>query len=184
MSAATDERKPPVVVTAVSEDRKPPVTGVTPPQLREAMIRTAWPSLAAYPAGTIGRLLIQSYILAPLGWFLMLPFYFMKVLPMVGLRYVVTNRRVMIQRGWSRSVSGEIALRDIDDIRLINDANSLFFNAGTLELVSKGTVKLKLNGVKEPEVFRHAIRNACLAWAPEKAKEWLKFVPAKAPDAK
>ncbi len=183
MSAVTEQTQTPVV-TAVTQERKPPVTGVTPPQLREAMIRTAWPSLAAYPAGTIGRKLIQSYVLAPLGWFLMLPFYFMKVLPGVGLRYVLTNRRVMIQRGWSRKVSGEIALADIDDIRLVNDSNSLFFNAGTIELVSKGAVKLKLNGVKEPEVFRHAVRNACLAWVPEKAKEWLKFVPAKAPDAK
>ncbi len=183
MSAATEEPKAPVV-TAVTEERKPPVTGVTPPQIREAMIRTAWPSLAAYPAGTIGRQLIQSYVLAPLGWFLMLPFYFMKVLPGVGLRYVVTNRRVMIQRGWARSVSGEIALADIDEVRLIMDDNSLFFNAATMELVSKGAVKLTLKGVKEPEVFRHAIRNACLAWVPEKAKEWLKFIPAKAPDAK
>jgi hypothetical protein len=183
MSAVTEAHKPPLV-TIVAEAIKPPCTGVTPPLLREAMIRTAWPSLAAYPAGTVGRKLIQSYVLAPVGWFLMLPFYFMKVLPGVGLRYVVTNRRVMIQRGWARSVSGEIALGDIDDIRLIRDDNSLFFNAGTIELVSKGSVKLTLNGVKEPEVFRHAIRNACLAWVPEKAKEWLKFIPAKAPDAK
>jgi hypothetical protein len=183
MSVVTETTKP-LVVTSVTQERKPPCTGVTPPLIREAMIRTAWPSLAAYPAGTIGRKLIQSYILAPLGWFLMLPFYFMKVLPGVGLRYVVTNRRVMIQRGWARSVSGEIALADIDDIRLVMDDNSLFFNAATMELVSKGTVKLKLDGVKEPEVFRHAIRNACLAWVPEKAKEWLKFIPAKVPDGK
>jgi hypothetical protein len=128
----------------------------------------------------------QSYVLAPLGWFLMLPFYFMKVLPVVGKRYVLTNRRVMIQRGWYRTVapSEEVALADIDDVRLVRDSNSIFFNSGTLEIVSKGQVKLRLDGVKEPEVFRHAIRNACMAWVPEKAKEWIKWIPAKPPDGK
>jgi hypothetical protein len=171
-------------MASMTEDRKPPVTGVTPPQIREAMIRTAWPSLAAYPVGGLGRRLIQSYVLAPLGWFLMLPFYFMKVLPVKGMRYVLTNRRLMIQRGWSRRVEAEVPLAEIDDVRLVRDDNSFFFNSGTLEIIAKGQVRLTLPAVKEPEVFRHAIRNACMAWVPEKAKEWLKFIPAKSPDAK
>lgn len=173
-------------MASTTEERRTPLTGVTPPQIAEAMVRTAWPSLAAYPAGGLGRRLIQSYVLAPLGWLLMLPFYFMKILPGVGKRYVLTNRRVMIQRGWYLTVGAgeEVALADIDEVRLVRDDNSLFFNSGTLEIVSKGQVKLTLDGVKEPEVFRHAIRNACMAWVPEKAKEWIKWIPAKAPDGK
>ena len=129
-------------------------------------------------------MLIQSYILAPLGWFLMLPFYFLKVLPIIGTRYMLTNKRVMIQRGWKRKVAKEVALADIDDIRLVRDSNSLFFRSATMEIMSKDRVALTVPGVKEPEVFRHAILNACMAWVPGAAKKWVEFIPAKAPDGK
>jgi hypothetical protein len=167
------------------QDRKQPITGVIAPQEREAHIRTAWPSLAAWPAvATLGRKLIQSYVLAPVGWMLMLPFYFLKVLPIVGFRYTLTNRRVMIQTGWLRKIKQEMSLADIDDIRVVRDGNSLYFRSGTIELLSGGGVKMTLTGVKEPEVFHHAIRNACMAWVPDKAKQWVKFIPAKPPDGK
>jgi hypothetical protein len=172
-------------MTLTTEPPKQPITGLTPPQIREAMIRTSWPSVAYWPAvAGLGRGLILSYVLAPLGWFLMLPFYFVKVLPVVGFRYVVTNKRVMIQTGWSRRVAAEVPLAEIDEIRIVKDANSQFFRSGTLELLSKGQVKLTLHAVKEPEVFYHAIRNACMAWVPDAPKKWLQFLPAKLPDAK
>lgn len=170
---------------SVTENRVP-VTGVTPPQLKEATIRVAWPSVAAMPAvAGLGRMLILSIALAPLGWFLMLPFYFRKILPFVGTRYALTNRRLMIQRGLrAKTASHEIALSDIDDVVLHKDANSHFFRSGNLDIVSKGQVRLKLAGVPEPEAFKHAILNACMAWVPDAAHKWLKFIPANAPDGK
>ena len=62
------------------------------------------------------------------------------------------------------------------------DDNSAFFNCGTLEIVNKGQPNLTLPGVPEPEGFRHAILNACLAWVPGRAAEWMTFAPGK--DAK
>jgi PH (Pleckstrin Homology) domain-containing protein len=165
---------------SVSESKQP-FTGLTPPQTREAPIRVTWPALTQFPAvAALGKRLILSYVLAPLGWFLMLPFYFMKVMPVVGIRYTLTNKRVMIQRGWKRTVSQEIALADIDDVHIVEGSRDHFFRSATLEFVSQGQVKLKLVGVGDPEVFRQAIRNACMAWVPDRARKWLQFIPAKA----
>ena len=68
---------------------------------------------------------------------------------------------------------------DIDEVRVVTDANSDFFRAGTLEVVSKGQVVLKLAGLPEPEAFRHAVINSCTAWVPGKAKT-LPFIAASA----
>jgi hypothetical protein len=156
------------------------VTGVVPPQLGEALIREVWPSVAAHPAvANLGRLLTRSIVGAPLGWLLMAPSYFLKVLPMLGRRYTLTNQRLMIRRGVTAKPTHVVPLAEIDDIQLRKDANSAFFLSADLDVISQGKVVLTLNGVKEPESFRHAIINACRAWVPGKAKG--PFVPAKAP---
>jgi len=167
-------------MTATTPAPKQAITGVTAPQTGESIIRVAWPSLAAYPTiATLGRKLILSYVLAPLGWALMLPFYFRKVLPGLGTRYAVTNRRVMIQRGIRPAMSQEVLLAAIDEVRFIRDDNSDFFRAATLEIVSGGQVKLTMPGVPEAEAFRHAILNACMAFVPGAPKKWLSWQPAK-----
>lgn len=154
------------------------VTGVTPPQLGEALIREAFPSIQAIPpVATLGRTFIMSFVLAPLGWALMLPFYFMKVLPFLARRYRLTNRRVTISSGLKPVVTQEIALGDIEDVRVVSDDNSKFFRAANIELVSGGKVALTLPGVPDVESFRHAIINACRAWAPGRMKA--PFAPAK-----
>ena len=155
------------------------ITGVMPPQLGEARIREAFPSVASKPAvASLGRTLTRTIVLAPLAWLLMAPVYFGKLLPFVGRRYTITNRRVMVRTLWKAAVLKEIALADIDEVRVVLDANSDFFRAANLEIVSKGQVALTLPGVPEPEGFRHAIVNACNAWVPGRARG--PFVPASA----
>lgn len=155
------------------------ITGVVPPELCEARIREAYPSVAAHPAvASIGRILTGTIVLAPLGWLIMSTAYFGKLLPVVGRRYTITNRRLRIRKGWRGNPEKEIALADIDDVRLVTDANSDFFRAGNLEIVSKGQVALTLYGVPEPEGFRHAILNARNAWVPNRPRG--PFVPASA----
>jgi hypothetical protein len=159
------------------------VTGVVPPQLAESRIREAWPSVQGLPGlASLGRALTATVILAPLAWLLMSAAYFGKLLPIVGRRYTLTNRRVMIRRGWKCSVAKEISLADIDEIRVVPDANSDFFRAANLEIISKGQVVLTLLGVPEPDGFRHAILNACNAWVPNRARG--PFIAASAPAAK
>jgi hypothetical protein len=162
------------------DGRKQAVTGVVSPSVAEGMIREVWPSVAAHPGvASLGRTLTRTIIGAPLAWLLLAPFYFLKILPFLAMRYTLTNRRVMIRRGLRPTPTHEVALTDIDRVEIVPDANSDFYRAGTLEIMSQGKVALRLPGVPEPESFRHAIVNAYKAWVPGKAQG--PFVPAKAP---
>jgi len=167
-------------MSTMTDRRKQAITGVVPPQLDEAVIRVVWPSVATVPAiAGLGRSLIRSIVLAPLGWLLLAPFYFRKILPGLARRYTLTNRRLMIQKGLRRKPIEEVALIDIDDVRIQEDSNSPFFRAATLEIVAKDRVVMTLPGVPGPESFRHAIRNALKAWVPGKAATG-EFIPASA----
>jgi Bacterial PH domain len=158
-----------------------PITGVVPPQLAEAKIRTAWPSVTdASPAiANLGRALIRTIVLAPLAWLLLAPFYFKKVLPFLAKRYTLTNRRLMVQRGLKAKPKQEVALSDIDDVRLVEGSYNPFYRAATLEVLSGGKVVLTLTGVPEPEAFRQSTLNAVYAWVPGKSRA-LPMIPASA----
>jgi hypothetical protein len=181
-------------MVSMIDGRKQVITGVIAPEAGEAMIRELFPSVARRPAvaglgkrlNEIGGKVARTVILFPLGlliaaagWLAMGPFYFLKVAPFFARRYTLTNRRLMIRRGLKPKPSQEVALADIDDIRVVNDANSDFFMAGNLEVISKGKVVLTLPGVPGPEAFRHAILNAVKAWVPGKAADG-SFIPASA----
>ncbi len=160
-----------------------PVTGVVPPQIAEGKIRTTWPSVTATsPArAKIGRALTRTVVLAPLAWLLLSWPYFKKVFPLFGLqkRYTLTNRRLMVQRGVRARPKQEVALADIDDVRLVEDSYNPFYRAATLEVLSGGKVVLTLTGVPEPEAFRQSILNAVYAWVPGKSRA-LPMIPASA----
>jgi hypothetical protein len=162
------------------DSRKQIVTGLVPPQLGEAKIREVWPSVTAHPGvARLGQTLTRTIIGAPLAWLLMAPFYFLKILPGLARRYTLTNQRLMIRRGMKAQPTHEVPLDAIDDVRLRTEGTSAFFRAGDLDIVSQGKVVLTLQGVPEPESFRHSIMQAVKAWVPGKASG--PFVPAKAP---
>jgi len=170
---------------SLSDVRHQAVTGLVPPQTAEAVIRVAWPAVtAAAPVAALGKAMMRTIVLAPLAWLLLAPFYFKKILPFIARRYTLTNRRLMIMRGLRPKAVREIALAEIDEVRIPPGSVDSFYRTGTLEVVAKGQVRLTLPGVPEPEAFRHAVVNACMAWVPGKAASWLKFIPAKAEAAK
>ena len=145
------------------------IAGVMPPQLGEGKIREAFPSVAQSGLSRLASKLMRSVILAPLGWLLLLPLFGKRLLPFVSKRYTLTNRRLMIQRGLRPAPAQEVALSDIDEVRLVPDSFDRFYLSATLEVVSKGQVAMTLPGVPEPEGFRHAVVNAVKAWVPGKA---------------
>jgi hypothetical protein len=159
--------------------RKQAIAGVVPPEVDEARIREAWPSVARSPGlASLGRALTRTIVLAPLAWLVMSLGYFGKVLPFAARRYTLTNRRVMIRHGLKGKPGQEVKLGDIEDVRVKTDANSDFFRAADLEILSNGQVALTLRGVPEPEGFRQAILNACNAWVPGRKRG--PFIPASA----
>jgi Bacterial PH domain len=168
----------------MTEGRKQIVSGLIPPQVGEAMVRQAFPSVAATPAiASLGLMLTRTFVLAPLGWLIMAGPYFAKLLPIFACRYTLTNRRLMIRRGWNAAVAQEVPLEKIDDVRIVEDANSPFFRAATLEIISGGQVVMRLPGVPGPEAYRHAIINVCRAWAPKPVAAPAVVAPAAASPA-
>ena len=158
------------------------IAGLMPPQLAEVRIREAWPTLRGVQSGvaSLAARLIQTVFLAPLGWLLNGLLFGKKFMPMACKRYTLTNRRLMIQHGWKPAPVKEVALKDIDDVRLVAESYDAFYRSGDLDVLSAGNVVLKLVGVPEPDSFRHAILNAVKAWGgPDKAKG--PFLPASAP---
>jgi hypothetical protein len=151
--------------------QKQAVAGVMPPQLGEALIREAWPTVVDSSAAVsaLARALMRTVVLAPLAWLLLAPLFLKKFLPFLAKRYTLTNRRLMIQRGLKPSPVHEVALADIDDVRLDAQGVDPFYLSGNLDIVSKDKVVLTLTGVPEPEGFRHAIIDSVKAWVPGKA---------------
>jgi len=147
------------------------VTGVVPPQEREVIIRSTWPAVSAFSAAVTGLAakLIRTIVLAPLGWLMLGPFFVMKISPFVCRRYTLTNQRIKVEKGWKRTVGGEVALKDIDELVLAPDSYSSFYRAGDIDIVSGGQVVLKLTAVSDPETFRRAMLNAVAAWVPGKS---------------
>ena len=112
----------------------------------------------------LAHALMCTVVLAPLAWLLLAPCYFKKVLPFIAKRYTLTNRRLMIRRGLKPSPSHEVALNDIDDVRMVEGSLNSFYRTATLEVISKGQVALTMRAVKDPESFRLAILNTRTAW--------------------
>src|SRR5262249_15583908 len=160
--------------------RQQAVTGLIPPELDEAVIRTVWPTVALYSgAANLGRVLMKTIVLAPLAWLLLARPFFVRVTPSLARPYTLTNRRLLIQKGMRLVPKEEIPLSDIDDVRVVENANSLFYRSADLEIISKGQVAMTLKAVPSAESFRQAILNACKAWVPGKAATG-KFIPASA----
>jgi Bacterial PH domain len=159
---------------------KQAIAGLTPPQQAEAMVREVWPSVVEAQSGlaALGQMLIKTVILAPLGALIMAPLYFKKIVPFLSTRYTLTNRRLMIQRGLKPRPVHEVALSDIDDVRIVQDSHVDFYKSATLEVLSKDRVVLTLKGVPESDSFRHTILNTVAAYVPGKSKAFGPFLPA------
>jgi hypothetical protein len=155
----------------ILDGRKQPVTGLLPPERGEAMIRETWPGVNDVPAvAGLAHTLMRTIILAPLAWLLLAPCYFKKIMPFIAKRYTLTNRRVMIRRGLKPKPTREVALADIEDVRIEDGTLNSFYRTATLEIVAHGSVAMRLRAVKDPETFRRAILNAKVAWGKPVAK--------------
>src|SRR5437588_7790660 len=122
---------------------KQAVSGVVPPELGEGMISQVLPSVTDSPGlAALCEKMMRTIILAPLAWLLLAMPYFKKVMPITAKRYTLTNRRLMVRTGWKEKPAQQIALGDIDDVRLEEGSYSHFYRSGTLEIVSKGQVTM------------------------------------------
>ena len=149
-------------------------------EMQETRTRVIWPTVARVPAvAALGKMLTNTIVLAPLGWLVMSLLYFGKVLPFLAVRYSLTDKRVMILRGWKGVVRQAVPLADIDDVQLDPATIDHFFRSADLKIISGGKVEMTLKAVPDAESFRHMILDSRNAWAPGKVKA-LPFIPASA----
>jgi len=148
---------------------KQPIAGVAPAEVAEATILTVWPSIAAYASGQfLGRLFAirwPNFHILRLGNLLALmsiPYalvlYLLRIAPRTAVRYVLTNRRLIVQRGLLPTAARAIALNEFEEIRIDVRPGQAWFQAGDLVFCHSGKEVFRLPGIVRPE----ALRQVCL----------------------
>jgi hypothetical protein len=154
---------------------KQAIAGVTVPTVKEATIMTVWPSVAAMSLAGIpfGLLLGKAYssktgfyifTLGNLACLLSIPLalvlYFKRIGPFVGIRYRLTNRRVVVERGLTAKEDRAIALDQFDAIDIRVRPGQAWYHAGDLIFRQGNVERFLLEGVARPEGFRQACLKA------------------------
>lgn len=157
---------------------KQAIAGVAPPDVREVTIMTVWPSLAA---SGLGRLLGRLYaIRLGVGWLtvgkiialmsipLVLPIFFWTLLPGVGRRYRLTNRRVIQEQSrFRRPLWRELNFVDLDrfdSIEVVVQPGQGWYPAGDLIFRNGQIETFRLDGVSRPETFRQTCLKARMGY--------------------
>ena len=151
---------------------KQAIAGVNPEEFGEVTVMTVWPSVARSPLGrslgnlfaiktgwyifTVGNLMALASIPVALG------LYFARVAPFIGIRYRLTNRRIVVARGLKAVESRAIDLDRFDSISIEILPGQAWYDAGDLVFRSGKVEVFRLEGVSRPAAFR----NCCLkTWA-------------------
>ena len=103
-------------------------------------------------------------LIAVAAWILLAPFYFVKLMPFLMRRYVLTNKRVMVQEGWALTPGLQVNLSDIKEVRVAPGSERPFYLSADLEFLFGESGSMTLRGVPEYMTFKSAIENAYLAW--------------------
>ena len=158
------------------------IAGVAPSQVTEVTSMVVWPGLTALSTPPLGRLgctlgrlyaikvgigsiLTLGNLFALLSIPLALQMFIASLLPGFARRYVLTNRRVIVERkqfSWSAKWIGEMAvsLDNFDAIDVIVQPGQAWYPAGDL-IFRKGDVEtFRLVGVTRPETFRRTCLKA------------------------
>lgn len=80
--------------------------------------------------------------------------YFLRVLPFVGQRYTLTNRRVVVYRGLLIAEDKAVDLDGFDAIDVVVQPGQGWYDAGDLVFKQKNIEKFRLDAVSYPEAFR------------------------------
>lgn len=162
--------------TATLPERPSPISGVVPPERKEVTVMTVWPSVAALaPGRALGRAFAIQWpdvyifrlgnLLALLSIPLVLPLYFFKVLPFVGTRYTVTNRRIVVLRGIVGKEEKFVDLDRFDTVEVVVEPGQAWYHAGDLVFKQGAVETFRLEGVSRPEAFRATCLKSQMAHA-------------------
>ena len=163
------------MATATVEPTVQAIAGVSPAETTEATVMTVWPSVAKYG---LGQMLGQAFavrwpdiyifrlgnLLALLSIPIALPLYFLRILPFVGTRYTLTNRRVIVYRGIIGVEEKSVDLDRFDTIDIVVQPGQAWYDAGDLVFRRGNIETFRLGGVSRPDSFRATILKAHMAY--------------------
>ncbi|MBN8628352.1 MAG: PH domain-containing protein [Planctomycetes bacterium] len=138
---------------------KQAITGVSPSVLGEATVMTTWPSMGAT---AFGQLLGRLYAMPLFGKLIALAaipqallLYALNLLPWSCLRYRLTNRRVVVEKGLRAKIDKEVSLDNFDTIEVEVLNGQQWYRCGNLVFFKGKVETFRLDGVPHPESFRH-----------------------------
>ena len=155
------------------------IAGVAPTDGAEVTVMTVWPSVAAmrlvgFPVGRmLGRLFgikvgIYIFTLGNMFCLLSIPLalvlYFKRIGPFVAMRYRVTNKRIVVERGMTAQVEKSIELDRFDKVEIEVESGYEWYDAGDLVFRQGEVERFRLEGVSRPEAFRQVCWKACQAF--------------------
>lgn len=167
---------------------KQAIAGVSPADVGETTVMVVWPSIACY---SLGRLLGRLYeiqlgyyiftlgnLLALLSIPVALVLYFVRVAPFIGVRYKVTNKRIVVLRGIAGlKEERSLPLEKFDAVEIHPQPGQAWYDAADLvfKRTEDGVEAFRLEGVSRPEAFRqiclkaHAARSGVMRSQPRPA---------------
>ncbi len=153
---------------------KQAIAGVVPPAVAEVTSAVVWPSIGAYGLGRwVGKLCGSRigygfFRLGKLFALLTIPLslavYAWKILPFVCRRYRLTNRRVILQKGYAAVDEKSVGLGEFNAVEVRVLPGQAWLRCGDLALLRDGQEMLRLPGVVRPEVFRQTCLEAQTAF--------------------
>ena len=86
-----------------------------------------------------------------------LPLFLWNLAPFVCLRFTITNRRVVVQRGWTAQDERSVAFERFDSVEIEVFPGQDWYDAGDLVFKQGATETFRLQAVPYPDVFRSTI---------------------------
>jgi hypothetical protein len=148
-----------------------PIAGVMPAQTREVTIMSVWPSIAMFgPGRFLGRWYAKTwpdiYIfrLGNLIALVSIPFALVLYAMRVFIRYRLTNRRIVVERGPSWREAKSVEFDRFSTIDLVVRPGQAWYDAGDLVFRQGNVETFRLEGVSRPAAFRETCLKAHLAY--------------------
>jgi hypothetical protein len=160
--------------TAIAPSEVQPISGVVPSEFKETTVMTVWPSVARYSLGrTLGTLFAVTWpdiyifrlgnLIALAAIPIALVLYFMRIAPFIGVRYRLTNRRIIVERGLTGVLDKAVDLDRFDTIVVEVLSGQAWYHAGDLVFKLGNVETFRLEGVSRPAAFRETCLKSHLA---------------------
>jgi hypothetical protein len=150
---------------------KQAIAGLAPPELGEATSMVVWPTIGATRAGRLvgqlsaigsdsGRFFTVGKLMAVACIPLALAAFVWNLLPYVMRRYRLTNRRIVVHRGYSGTEERALDLDAFDEMEIVRLPGQEWLRSGEVVFQLAGQEVFRLSGVSRPETFRQVCLKA------------------------